>query len=421
MAPTSLAATLLLLSLTSAQKIGTAVPERHPPLTTYKCTLAGGCTPVKTSVVIDSSTRSLHSIDSTTTPCNLGGPLCDTPEKCAASCALEGIDYNNWGVHTDNSSLTLNQWRKDPDTGRLITTTPRTYLVSESGDTYENVTLLNAELTFDVDLSQMPCGMNGALYLSAMELDGGRSVSKGLNPAGATYGTGYCDAQCPTLPFINGALNPSNALGACCSEMDIWEANAKATTYTPHPCNATRIRTCATETDCGREKCYCDKWGCSYNSYSHGYHDFYGPGKTVDTTKKFSVVTQFVAKNGKLADIRRLYVQDGKTIKNTVAKVAGGKLEVDSITDAYCAAQATWTQERGGIEEMGRALAQGMVLIFSIWADDGGFMSWLDSGTSGPCNATEGDPKLIQQHTPGASITFSNIRWGEIGSTFSGN
>ena len=29
----------------------------------------------------------------------------------------------------------------------------------------------------------------------------------GLNPAGARYGTGYCDAQCPKLPFINGVVS----------------------------------------------------------------------------------------------------------------------------------------------------------------------------------------------------------------------
>ncbi len=73
--------------------------------------------------------------------------------------------------------------------------------------------------TFDVDVSDLPCGMNGALYLSAMEMDGGRSK---LNPAGATYGTGYCDAQCfNTSAFINGVANV-NELGACCNEMDIW-------------------------------------------------------------------------------------------------------------------------------------------------------------------------------------------------------
>lgn len=45
-------------------------------------------------------------------------------------------------------------------------------------------------------------------------------------------------------------------------------------------------------------------------------------------------------------------------------------------------------------------------------------MNWLDSGNSGPCNKTEGDPALIVKQNPGTSVTFSDIRWGEIGSTY---
>lgn len=50
---------------------------------------------------------------------------------------------------------------------------------------------------------------------------------------------------------------------------------------------------------------------------------------------------------------------------------------------------------------MGNALERGMVLIFSIWNSDGDFMNWMDSGDAGPCNATEGDPKLILANQPG--------------------
>jgi cellulose 1,4-beta-cellobiosidase len=33
--------------------------------------------------------------------------------------------------------------------------------------------LLNREFTFDVDVSNLPCGLNGALYFVEMEKDGG--------------------------------------------------------------------------------------------------------------------------------------------------------------------------------------------------------------------------------------------------------
>jgi hypothetical protein len=91
----SLKATTLIsfLSLTSAQQIGTSIPERHPPLTTYKCTLASGCKAVDTAIVLDAFARPLHSISSPSTACNVGSaPLCDTAEACAQNCALEGID-----------------------------------------------------------------------------------------------------------------------------------------------------------------------------------------------------------------------------------------------------------------------------------------------------------------------------------------
>jgi cellulase len=301
----------------------------------------------------------------------------------------------------------------------VVTVTPRAYLLASDGKNYENVTLLGNELSFDVELSKLPCGMNGALYLSDMELDGGRKAAGGLNPAGAEYGTGYCDAQCPALGFINGAANTAK-LGACCNEMDIWEANARATTYTPHPCQAERIRTCQGETDCGQPSGYCDKWGCSYNTYSHGHPDFYGTGPEfkINTLQTFTVTTQFHTSpdTGALDAITRLYIQNGTVIHNTATTAAGQT--IDSVNNAYCNATAAWTQQRGGLEVMGQALGRGMVLIFSIWADDGGFMTWLDSGNAGPCNATEGNPAEIVKHTPDASVTFSNIRWGEIGSTF---
>lgn len=98
---------------------------------------------------------------------------------------------------------------------------PRVYLLDPSGRNYQDFKLLNQELTFEADVSQLPCGMNGALYLTAMSPTGGRSAG---NPAGAAYGTGYCDAQCPKSAYINGIANTAD-LGACCSEMDIWEAN----------------------------------------------------------------------------------------------------------------------------------------------------------------------------------------------------
>jgi cellulose 1,4-beta-cellobiosidase len=58
-------------------------------------------------------------------------------------------------------------------------------------------------------------------------------------------------------------------------------------------------------------------------------------------------------------------------------------------------------------------------------------MLWLDGtpdyadpnapgGPRGPCASDSGDPKMLQEKYPDAAVVFSNIKQGEIGSTFSG-
>jgi hypothetical protein len=71
--------------------------------------------------------------------------------------------------------------------------------------TYQIFKLKNKEFSVDVDVSTLPCGLNGALYFVEMSADGG--MGKGNNNAGAKFGTGYCDAQCPhDLKWINGEV-----------------------------------------------------------------------------------------------------------------------------------------------------------------------------------------------------------------------
>ena len=49
---------------------------------------------------------------------------------------------------------------------------------------YEMFNLKNREFTFDVDVSQLVCGLNGALYFVEMDEDGGKAKYDG-NTAGA--------------------------------------------------------------------------------------------------------------------------------------------------------------------------------------------------------------------------------------------
>ena len=76
-----------------------------------------------------------------------------------------------------------------------------------------------------MDVSELPCGLNGALYFVQMDADGGMARYPGKNMAGAKYGTGYCYAQCPhDLKFINGE---PNLIGWTPSATDIHAGTGK--------------------------------------------------------------------------------------------------------------------------------------------------------------------------------------------------
>jgi len=320
----------------------------------------------------------------------------------------------------------------------------------ENDTNYQLFNVIGKEFTFDVDVSKLPCGLNGALYFVEMAADGG--LGKGNNQAGAKYGTGYCDSQCPhDIKFINGKANvggwnssaaDANAgageIGACCPEMDVWEANSVSTAYTAHPCKGTGLQEC-TGTACGDSgNSYggvCDKDGCDFNSYRMGVRDFYGPGATLDTNKMMTVVTQFVGSGSQLSEIKRFYVQDGKVFPNSDSAVAGAT--GNSITDGFCEQQKSIFGDKspfktlGGLGALGASLARGHVLVMSLWDDHAANMLWLDStypadagaekpgSVRGKCPTTSGKPEDVEAHSPDATVVFSNIRFGPIGSTFS--
>lgn len=195
-----------LLGLAAAQHVGEK-PEVHPRLTTYECTKRGGCVAKNSAIVLDALSHPVYQVDNPELGCGEWGnapnkTVCPDAETCQKNCVMQGVDdYAKYGVSTHGSSLRLDMLADD---GSVLT--PRVYLLSEDEQTYEMLSLTGKEFTFDVDVSKLPCGMNGALYLSEMPADGGLSD---LNKAGAYYGTGYCDAQCYATPFIAGEVSRS--------------------------------------------------------------------------------------------------------------------------------------------------------------------------------------------------------------------
>ncbi|KAL8393746.1 hypothetical protein RB595_003477 [Gaeumannomyces hyphopodioides] len=434
-----------LLAAAKAQQVGTQTTETHPKMTWQKCTGKASCSNVNGEVTIDSNWRWLHTTSGTTN-CYDGNKwtsACKSSSDCTSKCALEGADYSKtYGATTSGNSLSLKFVTKH-EYGTNIGS--RFYLMN-GATKYQMFTLLNNEFTFDVDLSTIECGLNSALYFVAMEEDGGMKTYSS-NKAGAKYGTGYCDAQCARdLKFVGGkansegweaSSNDANAgvgpMGGCCAEIDVWESNAHSFAFTPHPCTENKYHVC-TDSECGgtyskdRFAGKCDANGCDANPYRLGNTDFYGKGKTVDTTKKFTVVTRF--EKDKLS---QFFVQNNKKI-TIPAPTWEGLPATGDITAEYCTNVFKVFDDRNRFEEVGgwsqlqKALALPMVLVMSIWDDHHSNMLWLDSiyppekegspgAARGSCSQDSGVPSEVEAEHANAKVTWSNIRFGPVGST----
>jgi cellulose 1,4-beta-cellobiosidase len=438
----------LFAAVAFGQQAGTLTTETHPPVTWQQCT-SSGCTTVNGMITLDANWRWTHSTSGSTN-CYTGNTwdatLCPDDATCAKNCALDGAAYSDtYGITTSGNAVSLG-FVTSKNVGS------RVYLM-ESDTKYKTFNMLNQEFTFDVDVSNLPCGLNGALYMVGMSADGGTGAYSG-NKAGPKYGTGYCDAQCPRdLKFINGegnvdgwkaSSNNQNTgvgnYGSCCAEMDIWEANSMSSAVTPHSSDTSG------QTRCSGDKCggtysndrfggTTDPDGCDWNSYRMGNTTFYGPGMTVDTKSKFTVVTQFLTtdgtSSGTLNEIKRFYVQNGVVIPNSQSNING--VTGNSLTPDFCTnvkkvfGDTDSFATHGGFSSMSKAL-QSMVLVLSLWDDYAANMLWLDStypttktaagGPRGSCATDSGVPADVEKNSPSSKVIYSNIKVGSINSTF---
>ncbi|KAI9630155.1 hypothetical protein KEM48_012185 [Puccinia striiformis f. sp. tritici PST-130] len=362
----SLLLLLQFLCSSHAQQVGTEKPEKAVPFTVQQCD-NGACKPVQGGLTIDANWRWTHKAGQDCYQGTKWDPtICANGDDCAKNCAIEGADYEKITA-LFQLEQTQCKWTKIPD-----------------------VHVEKQAISFDVDVSKLPCGINGALYFTAMDADGGTSAFPN-NKAGAKYGTGYCDAQCPRdIKFIAGKANSEG-----------WQGEAK-------PCTGALCG----DGEGNRYKGLCDKDGCDFASYRWGATEFYGKGKKVDTSKKMTVTTQFVTKDntdrGELSEIRRVYVQDGKVIQNEAVKIKGmAKPTADSLTEEFCTANKQMTGDEnhfgknGGLKRLGDSMAKGMS------ADTFG-------AKRGTCEANTGDPTTVRAANPDASVTFSNVKIGPI-------
>jgi len=455
--------TLSLLRASAAQQAGHTEQEGNPTIILKECTNAGGCTSQRKKVVLDANWRWVHStsgFDNCYTGDTWDSQLCPDPVTCAKNCALEGVSAakyeSTYGITNIDGGFKI-RFVTEHQHGTNVGA--RLYMLDED-DKYMMFYLKNREFSIDIDVSNIQCGMNGAMYFVEMDQDGGKG--RGQNQAGAKFGTGYCDAQCPhDIKFIDGEANvldwkpnpkdKSNNMGvghhgSCCAEMDIWEANSMANAYTPHPCNIDGQLKCE-GTACGdndkgeRYEGVCDKDGCDINPFRMGNTTFYGrgPGFAVDTTRPMTVVTQFITEDGtdtgRLSEIRRFYVQDKRVIHSPPTVLLGHD-DHDSITDGFCTEKKTLFgdvndyEAKGGTAGMGESLDRGHVMALSLWDDVDVNMLWLDScyPLDKPCSAPgvhrgqcpggeSSTPSYVREKFPDGWTSFANAAIGEIGST----
>jgi cellulose 1,4-beta-cellobiosidase len=447
----SLFLSLLVSGAARAQQIGHEQMEVHPKLQWKRCTAPGACKNVSGSITADADWRWLHKVngfESCHHDARWDSSVCSSAADCTANCALDGGGSyaDSFGITTKQDALTL-RYRTVNSIANSVNS--RVFLLDEADEQrYQTFVLMNNELAFDVDLNEVECGLNSALYFVAMEPDGGKAKYP-TNKAGAAYGTGYCDASCSTSSkYIGGKANydewvidgsdptgGSGSYGACCPEFDIWNSNAHSFSMSSKPCVSLDYKICR-QPYCDPEKSQadilqanCDKQGCNFNPYRLGNTNFYGRGKTVDTRKKFTVVTQF-----RESGITQYFVQNGKKIKRPAPKDASLGKSGD-LTESYCDNMFNLFAERnrfvevGGWEQQNTFLRKPMVLTMALGHDSWAWNLWLDSRyptdgdptapgvVRGPCSIDDHEPLHLQEKWPSAKVAWSNIRFGPIGST----
>ncbi|TEA20217.1 putative 1,4-beta-D-glucan cellobiohydrolase A [Colletotrichum sidae] len=431
--------------LVVTQKIGDLQEEIHPKLSWKRCSTST-CETVQGEITVDAEFRWIHVVDdyrSCFERQEWQTDQCNSTRTCTDRCAVDGAYYPGYGIATNGDTLSQ---RYDTPIDFSRSRNSRVFLLEESGDRYQTFTLLDNEIAFDVDLSTVPCGLNAALHFLAMDADGGLERFPD-NEAGARYGTGYCNADCPrSLRFVGGkanfdgwtppesdALHGQGSRGACCPEFDVWNSNSRAFQTTSKLCQRRTpfYFVCQDEVcDNGERAVTCDPEGCDYNPYRLGARDFYGQGKTVDTNRKFTVVTRFSKDK-----ITKFFLQDGKKIE-TPAPAISNIPDGDDLSEEYCRAKAEAFQERdfflalGGSAAQNDVLRRPMVMALSIQDDYYAWNVWLDSvypteagdqpgGPRGPCVWQDNNPDVgtLRPDWQQAKVAWSNIRFGPIGST----
>jgi cellulose 1,4-beta-cellobiosidase len=337
--------------------LGLCAPESSSPRLIWQYCTSSGCSDRTGYIVVDKAYR--------------------TTETAAISDYLQEV-----GVSTGSDSRSLAQRLVTTYNGKKVVGS-RVYLLQSSGTSYELFDPMNKEIAYDVDVSQIPCGVSASFYTVEMP-------SGGSGAAGAAYGGGYCDSS-----YLGGAG---------CAAIDIQHANQYAMLTAIHPCQEFGYQSAAGTCDAGN--------GCGFNPYRYDAKGFWGG--TIATSQKVTVVTQFIGTGTVLEEIRRFYVVSGKIVYNPKVTVAGQQF--DSITSAFCQRAGFQTSDWHTLNQLAASFARRHVFVFSLWDSDN--MQWLDgqSAGNGPC-AQQSTANIEASH-PGMTVTWSNLKVGDLDSTY---
>lgn len=246
------------------------------------------------------------------------------------------------------------QYQPDVDVGGKTITlnhNARVYLAKDCDDSFKpemfyQFKLMDKTIQYTLDLSNVGCACNAALYLVSMPA---YNISQEADPTRCNdY---YCDAN--------------KVCDDYCPEIDLCEANNRNIHVTPHQCDAPD----------GKYYAHCDGGGYSKSAYSINPASF-GPGSnyTIDTTREFNISHKFQSSGGTLVEVT-----------NTMSQGTNSFTMVHDKADY--------------LKPLTGPINNGMVLVMSYWGNTGSGMSWLDIP---PCDIST-DCKTDTQ------VPFSNI------------
>ena len=191
-------------------------------------------------------------------------------------------------------------------------------------NSYAYFDLLNKTLSYSIDMSNVPCSCNAALFWVTMP-----GYSKNGHPAPSRKGNYYCDAN--------------KVWGTWCWEFDSIEGNSHVMKVTPHTCNAPP----------GGYIGSCDRSGPFLKGFSPKDSLCPSSSCTVDTRRPFTHTQKFRSNGTHLVAVENIVSQG---ILSFSFGIDAGEEYLAKMTDAM----------------------KKMVLTFQLWGDSWLLMSWLD-------------------------------------------